>query len=472
MVRLESGVDHERTTAAPVLVERERIDAVDVEGGIRPGERQPEEILERPGREVGVVHDHDERKRPQRMVGADRRTEPLDVGPPRGRGGERPDRLVPLHVEPWPRFDPRPRDGDDAGQADPRAAEAGGQARTGRKRDGQLPDRRAAGGDDELRAGVEARARVVERVDRGLGVEMAIAPPVGPGEQMSEERADIVGVEARRIAAGDDEQVLGERQLSLTEDRRGLREQFGRPVGPLPGQVALAADGEQERMDARGVDCMDARHAGKHGGDHGPGEFVHQPAEERVLLRRATDDRHRPDRPRPMPDLVHGEQWKRVPARVVAEVVAERALGLRPARIDRALDDEVGVGVDGGTARAADHRHPMAGEGAGEGELRQALGQRHDRRDRQRRGAADEDRHLERQAAGQRRRMMNADAAMELVMEPDLAVGQVVVAGQLHPVHAEVRPGRSRLIRVLGVDRRQRDERAAVAGPGHDLRQP
>ena len=86
-MRLQAGVDHERAVAAPVLLMRDGVDAVHVGRGVRSRERDPEEVLERCGGEVGVVHDHDERKPAQRVVGADRRAKPPDVGSPRGRCG-------------------------------------------------------------------------------------------------------------------------------------------------------------------------------------------------------------------------------------------------------------------------------------------------------------------------------------------------------------------------------------------------
>ena len=67
--------------------------------------------------------------------------------------------------------------------------------------------------------------------------------------------------------------------------------------------------------------------------------------------------------------------------------------------------------------------------------------------------------------------MVHADAAVELVVEAGLEVGFVVVAPELHAVHAQVRPLRAGVVRVLGVDGRERDEGAAVARPGDHLRQ-
>ena len=208
-------------------------------------------------------------------------------------------------------------------------------------------------------------------------MEVAVAGPVGPGEHVDEEGLNVVGIEPGRFVPVNDEEILRQRQLPLAEDRRGLREQFGRPVGPLPGEVAFAANSQQERMHARGVNGMDARNAGQNRGDHGAGEFVDEPAEERVFLRRPADHGDGPDRPLAVPDVIHAEQRKLVPPGVVAEVVAERPLGLGGSGVHRAFDHKVGVGVDRRSAATGNHRDAMAGQGAGEGEFGEALGEWH-----------------------------------------------------------------------------------------------
>ena len=195
---------------------------------------------------------------------------------------------------------------------------------------------------------------------------------------------------------------------------------------------------------------MHALHAGQHGGDHRAGEFVHEPAEERVFLGRPADDRDRPDRPLAVPDVIDPHHGKLVPPGVVAEMVAERPLRLRRARMHRALDHEVGVGVDrraGRGRRIIGMRWPArtpanvsserpSGSGitadtamAGEPPTKIAT--------------------LQRLAAGQRRRMVHADAAVELVVEAHLAVGLVGVARELHAIHAEVRVLRAGPVGVL-----------------------
>ena len=60
VVRFEAGVDHERAAAAPMFVLCEGVDAVDVGGGVGARERDPEEVAERFGDELGVVDDDDQ----------------------------------------------------------------------------------------------------------------------------------------------------------------------------------------------------------------------------------------------------------------------------------------------------------------------------------------------------------------------------------------------------------------------------
>ena len=73
--------------------------------------------------------------------------------------------------------------------------------------------------------------------------------------------------------------------------------------------------------------------------------------------------------------------------------------------------------------------------------------------------------------ASNRRRVVHADRAMDLIVQADFAVRLVLAAGKLHAVHAEVRAPPARRADIFGVDLRQRDERAAVVRPAHLLRQ-
>ncbi len=111
--------------------------------------------------------------------------------------------------------------------------------------------------------------------------------------------------------------------------------------------VALAADGEQQRVNAGRIDRMHGMNAGQDGGDDGASEFVDDLAEDRVFLRRAADDGERPDGTVAVIDALDAEDGEVVLQAVVAEVVAEGAFGQELVGDDGAADAEVGIGVDG-----------------------------------------------------------------------------------------------------------------------------
>ncbi len=152
-------------------------------------------------------------------------------------------------------------------------------------------------------------------------------------------------------------------------------------------------------------------------------------------------------------------------------MVSKRSLGLALSRVDKAADDEVGLGRHRKAAGGRDHPDATASQCAGERQLRQAFGQRHDRGDRQGGRSADEDVDPERLTPTDRRRVMDSDPAVDLVVKADLPVRLVLVAGKLHSVHPQVRARQTRPVRILGIDLGQSDERPAVHRPALDLRQ-
>ena len=89
-------------------------------------------------------------------------------------------------------------------------------------------------------------------------------------QHVAEERGDVVHVELRIVGLVGDQQEFGERQLALAEDGVGLREQFLRALRFGERPVALAADRQQQRMHAGGIDGVDAVDAGQHVGITGP----------------------------------------------------------------------------------------------------------------------------------------------------------------------------------------------------------
>src|SRR3569833_1328845 len=85
--------------------------------------------------------------------------------------------------------------------------------------------------------------------------------------------------------------------------------------------------------------------------------------------------------------------------------------------------------------------------------------------------SADEDTYLQGQPFSIGFGLMNADAAMDLVMQADLLVLYIIVPGKLDTVHTQVGIHNAGLIDILRINLRHSDERAAVQGPVHYLRQ-
>ena len=74
-------------------------------------------------------------------------------------------------------------------------------------------------------------------------------------------------------------------------------------------------------------------------------------------------------------------------------------------------------------------------------------------------------------AALERRRMVYANAAMQLIVQADLAIELVLTTRQLDAIHAEIRTRQTGIPDVFGVDLRQRHVGSAVIGPRFELRQ-
>ena len=185
----------------------------------------------------------------------------------------------------------------------------------------------------------------------------------------------------------------------------------------------------------------------------------------RVFLRWPSHDGKRPDGAFAVIDGRDFENGEVVREAVIAEVISERAFGKRsPLWIHAPSDDKVRFGRDGKTVATRDPETPPV-QHAREKKLAQAFGQWHDGRERVRRRPADEDAHLERLAATKRGRVVNTDTAMDLIVKADFFLRLVVVAGELHPIHADIRMHHASVIRILRVDLGERDERTTVIRP-------
>ena len=131
VVRLDPGVDHQRAPASPVLLIGEGADPVHVGRRVRAGERHPEQVLERPRRELAVVDQDDQREGVDRVVRPER---PAEGGP----------RLV---LAPRVRLILRRLHHQHARQADPRVVEPVRQVQPARQFRRQLAAPRPGRGD-------------------------------------------------------------------------------------------------------------------------------------------------------------------------------------------------------------------------------------------------------------------------------------------------------------------------------------
>ena len=207
-------------------------------------------------------------------------------------------------------------------------------------------------------------------------------------------------------------------------------------------------------MHTRRIDGVNRLHPRQHRRDHRPGEFVDQPAELRILLRRPPHHRERPNRIAATGDGLDFQYRKRMRQAVVSQMIAERPLGQQSLRIDRAANAKIRIGQQrqADAVRVANQPRPPTAQEACEAQLAHPLGQRHDRRHAERRRPAHGDVDAKRLACPNRRRVMHADRAVNLVVQPDLAVRGVLVPRQLHAVHPQVAPPQARFADVFRID--------------------
>ena len=104
---------------------------------------------------------------------------------------------------------------------------------------GSVRTRGTGRGHHQLRALVQPVAAVVQRVDRGAGLEVQVPPPIDPLQHVAEEVGHVADVQLRIVFAGHDQQVLGQRQLPLAQQGVAQREQLPRPL-PAPRRARNA----------------------------------------------------------------------------------------------------------------------------------------------------------------------------------------------------------------------------------------
>ncbi len=247
VVRLDAGVDHQRAAAAPMLVRDKTADAVDVGRRIAARERRPEKIVQRSAANSLSSTTTTSGKRlsgwATSIAAQNRRPRPVRLRSRRVR------QTAALR-----------RPGCPAGRA------AGRENRSGKRQAVQIgrqaAPRRAGRGDHHLRALVQPAARVVERVDRGAGLKVQVAPPIDPLQRRAEETRRRRGRPAADCPRRRRSTDTWPATTAPGPAGVGQGEQFPRPRRLGVGHVPLAADGQQQRMHAGRVDGVDRLHAG------------------------------------------------------------------------------------------------------------------------------------------------------------------------------------------------------------------
>ena len=109
----------------------------------------------------------------------------------------------------------------------------------------QISPLRTCGRNHNLRTLIDTRSRIVQSIHGRPGLKMQVAFPVNSLQDMPEIVCDVMDIERRLILLSHDEQILGERQLPLSEDCIGCRQYFLRSTAGSVRNVAFAADREQ-----------------------------------------------------------------------------------------------------------------------------------------------------------------------------------------------------------------------------------
>ena len=209
---------------------------------------------------------------------------------------------------------------------------------------------------------------------------------------------------------------------------------------------------------------MDFVHSGKDRGNELGGQFVDELAEDGVFLGRAAHGGEGPDSAVAVVyrvDVQHGEI---VFQAVVSQVVAKGTFGQFVPGQDMAADAEIRLCQYGQLAGVGDHVHAVAAQNTCEIEFGHAFGQGHDRGQGHGGRAADEDIDFERLLAGQGLGVMRPYAAVDLVVQARFLVLGIPVAGNLHPVHAQIGSGKAGFCRAFGIDLGQGDVGSSIHG--------
>ena len=236
---------------------------------------------------------------------------------------------------------------------------------------------------------------------------------------------------------GGDEQIFGETQLSGTEDMTGDGHQLGRAFDGHEGGVSLTADGQQERMNTRCIDGMHFLYPGYFIRYGVAGHLMDQLSETRVLLRRTTDDRERPDGILASINLVYPHQGEGMLQAVISEVIAERAFRFHFAGMDLTGDHKIGIRTHAETV-AICVPEPASSQQPREGHLAESLRKRHHGGHGMGRWSSREDTYLQRLSETVGLGLMHADASVQLIVEAYLPILFIFMSRKLHPVHAKI----------------------------------
>ena len=206
-------------------------------------------------------------------------------------------------------------------------------------------------------------------------------------------------------------------------------------------------------------------------GNHRAGDFVDDLPKGGIFLGWTTDHGKRPNSARPMINPFHVQNGKVMDEAVVAKMVPKRSFRQLQGGIDCADNTEIGLtryGKKGSLSPIeirSDKANGMTAQGTGKGQLRQALGQGHNRRKNQRGWPANHHIDAKRNAAFDGPGMVNANAAMDLIVQANLPVGLILIAGQLDTIHAQVGTTPAGFGCILAVNQGEGDEGTAIARP-------
>ena len=169
-----------------------------------------------------------------------------------------------------------------------------------------------------------------------------------------------------------------------------------------------------------------------------PRDLVNDVAEACVFLRWPTDDSERPNRAVAVIHLFDTQHREIVGQAVIAEVIAKRPFRFNAVRIDGANNAEVSICSNRQRSMLPSHSHSPSAQCPGKSQFTHSFRQRHHRCQRHRGRTTNKDVDSKWFTAPDCRRVMNADAAVNLVVQADLLIAFVLATRKLHAVHPQI----------------------------------